>query len=129
MCASCKEKIPHNRSTTAKHCSLLCGQKARQAKYRNKHRSVVRNLSQSNNWKRYGISFTHEQYQAMYKRQGGVCAVCKRPPTTVRLAVDHDHQTKKIRGLLCRGCNRLAVDVRRIRQILQYLEVHEESGL
>lgn len=41
----------------------------------------------------------------------GRCAICNRPATTFRkrLAVDHDHKTKEIRGLLCLHCNRYVV--------------------
>ncbi|TMG36319.1 MAG: hypothetical protein E6H92_10035 [Chloroflexi bacterium] len=51
------------------------------------------------------------QFDAMLAAQGGLCAIC-RGPQTVRwrsrlkqLAVDHDHQTGHIRGLLCDACN------------------------
>lgn len=55
--------------------------------------------------KTYGISL--DGYQALLVAQGGVCAICKRPPRGRRkyLAVDHDHETGKIRGLLCTTCN------------------------
>lgn len=53
----------------------------------------------------YGI--TVEQYNAMFKLQNGNCAICARPQHDfVRaLAVDHDHITGKVRGLLCPICN------------------------
>lgn len=44
--------------------------------------------------------------------QCGVCAICKEPQSVLlkgelkRLAVDHCHKTKKIRGLLCDNCNK-----------------------
>jgi hypothetical protein len=50
----------------------------------------------------YGISL--EEYDAMLKRQGGACAICRKRPTE-RLCVDHCHVTRKVRGLLCRQCN------------------------
>ncbi len=55
---------------------------------------------------RYGI--TIEQYDALLTAQGGVCAICKNPPRgkMLRLSVDHNHTTKKVRGLLCITCNR-----------------------
>lgn len=57
----------------------------------------------------YGL--TLEQYQTMLEKQHGVCALCGQPETRQQygvldpLAVDHDHKTGKIRGLLCRKCN------------------------
>lgn len=59
------------------------------------------------------FNLTVEQYRYMLESQGGVCAICRTPPTTVRLAVDHDHACcpgnyscgQCVRGLLCNGCN------------------------
>lgn len=51
----------------------------------------------------YGISA--ERYAEILKQQGGRCAICRNVPRTIRLAVDHDHQTGEPRGLLCKRCN------------------------
>lgn len=51
----------------------------------------------------YGIS--GEQYEEMLVRQDNKCAICRRPPKTMALSVDHDHSTGSIRGLLCGNCN------------------------
>jgi hypothetical protein len=53
---------------------------------------------------RFGI--TLEEYDKMLRQQKGRCAICRRPPKTHRLSVDHIHGTKIIRGLLCVRCNR-----------------------
>lgn len=53
--------------------------------------------------KTYGL--TSDQYDALLKRQGGRCAICRARPKSKRLAVDHDHQTGAVRGLLCSRCN------------------------
>jgi hypothetical protein len=55
--------------------------------------------------KLYGI--TSEQYNQLLLKQNGCCAICNKPSTDYkrRLHVDHDHTTKKIRGLLCVRCN------------------------
>lgn len=60
--------------------------------------------------KRHGL--TQEEYEEILARQGGVCAICsraelaKRGPRTRVLCIDHDHQTGRVRGLLCSDCNR-----------------------
>jgi hypothetical protein len=52
----------------------------------------------------YGL--TEHQYEALIEQQGGGCAICSRPPaTTRRLAIDHDHATGIVRGILCGRCN------------------------
>ena len=51
----------------------------------------------------YGISL--QDYDRLLKKQRGGCAICGRTPTSRWLAVDHDHKTNKIRGLLCTQCN------------------------
>jgi len=49
---------------------------------------------------------TEAAYNAILQFQGGVCAGCGEPPRGRSLAVDHDHKTGLIRGLLCWHCNR-----------------------
>lgn len=53
----------------------------------------------------YGI--TIKEYYKMLEDQGGGCAVCGKTPgeNGRRLAVDHDHETGEVRGLLCSSCN------------------------
>jgi Recombination endonuclease VII len=54
-----------------------------------------------------------EEYEKLLDSQDGVCAICKRPPKSRRLAVDHDHSCcpgkstcgECVRGLLCVSCN------------------------
>jgi hypothetical protein len=59
-------------------------------------------------WKNYGL--TIEGYNAIFKSQGGRCAICLQKEVSgkrsKRLAVDHCHETGRIRGLLCQRCNR-----------------------
>jgi hypothetical protein len=65
-------------------------------------------------------------YSEMLIAQGGVCAVCGKPPDRYRLCVDHDHETGKVRALLCHSCNRAlgyaGDDPRRLRALAEYLE-------
>ena len=54
---------------------------------------------------------TLEEYDEMSEKQRGKCAICGLPETkknqhgVCRLAVDHDHETGEVRGLLCCRCN------------------------
>jgi hypothetical protein len=51
----------------------------------------------------YGI--TPEDYQALYDKNNGKCYICLETKEYY-LHVDHNHNTGKIRGLLCNTCNR-----------------------
>jgi hypothetical protein len=77
-------------------------------KDRVKHPDVVR----AETLRGYGI--TPKEYNSLLAEQGGVCAICQKPETELggkhkrlvrQLAVDHDHETGQVRGLLCRRCN------------------------
>jgi hypothetical protein len=80
------------------------------AKTRWKESPVVRRLNRANYRKwRYGI--TDEQFRALITTQDGGCAICHRPFDEARRVdkphVDHDHVTKRLRGILCLHCNSL----------------------
>lgn len=56
---------------------------------------------------KYGI--TEEQYDEMLAAQEGKCAICSTDKPTGKwkvFAIDHCHDTGKVRGLLCNECNR-----------------------
>jgi hypothetical protein len=73
--------------------------------------------------RRYGIS--RSEYNALFERQGGVCAICKKKSKR-RLAVDHCHFCNTVRGLLCHKCNTglglFDDDPDRLRAAAAYLE-------
>lgn len=117
---------------------------ARSTKYRQRHRASV-NASlaayrathtaakRRHTLGNYGLS--EVEYAAMLGDQGGVCAACGSPeewplprkPGTVRpLSVDHDHETGKVRGLLCARCN-IAIGFHgatELRRLAAYAERH-----
>lgn len=51
----------------------------------------------------YGI--TPEEYEQLYTVQEGKCAICGNCSLQERLHVDHDHVSRRVRGLLCFTCN------------------------
>ncbi len=71
--------------------------------------------------RKFGI--TPLQYEKMLKLQGGVCAICFRPPKNIRLAVDHDHATKRVRCLACFNCNRFKIGRNTIATAKRVLEI------
>lgn len=58
-------------------------------------------------WLENKYKITPEEFEALWIRQNGLCAICTSPifMGTRNTAVDHDHNTGKIRGLLCSTCN------------------------
>ncbi len=73
------------------------------------------------------FGLTVEQYDEMLDQQKGVCKICGRPCSSGRrLAVDHCHETGKIRGLLCGNCNKgignFQDSVPVLRSAIEYLE-------
>lgn len=53
----------------------------------------------------YAYGITKEMTDRLFNDQRKSCAICRRRITLDRLAVDHCHKTKRVRGLLCRPCN------------------------
>ena len=78
--------------------------------------------------KTYGI--TLEDYDVLYEKQNGVCAICGLPEITLRLQVDHCHATGKIRGLLCLYCNNVIGkandDTVILKKAIKYLEASRQ---
>jgi Recombination endonuclease VII len=85
-----------------------------------RHRYLLRRAALQS---KYGI--TPEDYEAMLVHQNGLCALCGTAPTKIALAVDHDHVTGRVRGLLCSPCNRclgrVADNEERLKGLIAYL--------
>ena len=78
--------------------------------------------------RKFGITLI--EYDTMLAGQNGTCCICKNKcPTGRNLAVDHDHSTGKIRGLLCLHCNRLLGNAKdslsTLRSAVVYLEQNQ----
>ena len=80
----------------------------------------------------YGID--DAEYQSLLVKQNFCCAICAQPETSINgvtkktnfLAVDHCHETNKVRGLLCQNCNvgigKLQENSELIRKAADYLD-------
>lgn len=99
--------------------------------YRDARPGIFRNTHLQRN---FGIDLA--EYQRMFVEQNGVCAICDRPETRQRrgtlrwLAVDHNHETGAVRGLLCSDCNVMlgyAQDSEsRMARAIEYLRRHAD---
>lgn len=105
-CDTCYQKVWHAENPDQA--------KAYDAAYRDAHRETLRK-----NWNRadakrgrvafypknlYKFNITKEEYKVLVESQNGLCAICTKPWCR-RLCIDHNHQTGKVRGLLCGPCN------------------------
>jgi hypothetical protein len=75
----------------------------------------------------YGITLL--EYDAMLARQSGKCAACFDALVAGKTThVDHCHETKKVRGILCHKCNvtlgNSGEDSLRLRSIANYIDRH-----
>lgn len=92
------------------HCKIckVESQKIRRAKNPEKYKLIDKKIQLK---LKFGISI--EQKHQMLVEQGSCCAICKISITQYLqnqrydFAVDHDHETGRIRGLLCTNCNHL----------------------
>jgi hypothetical protein len=85
---------------------------------RQRHRSRLGHVKT-----RYGITFAERD--ALLASQGGECAICSK--RDARWHIDHNHQSSKVRGILCHQCNVMlgmaGDDPRRLRAAAKYLEI------
>lgn len=78
-------------------------------------------------WKlRYKYSITFEQFKLMLEHQESKCAVCGKHISGKGVHIDHNHETGKVRGLLCRCCNiglgHFGDSAKNLRKAADYLE-------
>lgn len=81
---------------------------------------------------KYGL--TLEDYDKLFKEQNGCCAICETHQSELKhsLSVDHNHETNKIRGLLCNNCNRsiglLKDDIEVLEKAIVYLKTRTHKS-
>jgi hypothetical protein len=75
-----------------------------------------------------------EDYNTLLKKQNNTCTICKQLEPIIDnrnnqrrdLAVDHNHKTGKVRGLLCSRCNnvlgRIKDNVDILQEAIKYLK-------
>jgi hypothetical protein len=107
-CYACKQEKPLTEfyRSNVRYYQKECKACNRERKYRWHHTEQGKRSTRNTKLKnRFGI--TVEEYESLHASQDGRCLICGAELSCMghRLAVDHDHATGKIRGLLCKGCN------------------------
>ena len=101
-----------------------CINKEYKANWYKKHKEQCRRVMLRNN---YGL--TLEEYDEMFEKQDGVCAICDGINSNdKRLFVDHNHETGEIRGLLCTRCNLNLGVIEKPGYLSKLLEYLQSSG-
>lgn len=80
---------------------------------------------------RRNFGMTMEDYNQMLESQGGVCSLCYgMNKNGKRLGVDHNHQTGKVRGILCQNCNAAIgyaqENIQTLQNMIDYLKKHSD---
>ena len=136
-CPSCTKVLPvsHFYSNKASndgcssHCDKCSRKIARNIPPEQIHKYYVTRKRKQRNFtllRKYGI--TIEQYEKIFDKQCGKCAICGLTAENNKkaLAVDHCHSTNTVRGLLCNNCNVaigfLGDSVKKAKKAIAYLK-------
>ncbi len=113
----------------ARHAASPERSRAANKKWRLENLEYSKQQNKNATYKRkFGI--TLEDYNVMFAAQEGRCDICTTHQSDLKrsLAVDHNHETGKVRSLLCSNCNIALGNFRDsdvvLERALQYLRRH-----
>ena len=80
---------------------------------------------------KFNWDMTLEEYDELFELQDNCCAICKTIDFGDRRgAIDHDHKTGEIRGILCINCNnglgRFKDNIDSLKEAILYLEKRKD---
>lgn len=101
-CKECTNEI--HRQYVAKRKDDI--NRRRRENYRSNKYGLKDRIAMTGVRRRYGLR--HGEYDEILAKQNNMCGMCgiRQEDSLRRFAVDHDHQTNEVRGLLCINCNR-----------------------
>ena len=141
ICNKCKQekvlssfsKSSANKDGLTTRCKE-CDNIAKKAWSKNNPEKAYSSMRQNNLKTKYKVDL--DWYEKQFKKQDFKCAICETKENIVvgsknalNFAVDHDHETGKVRGLLCNQCNRALgmfkdnLDV--LKKAISYLKKHK----
>jgi len=107
--------------SVCKSCCVVTAQTYQKAHPRGRFLAMI--------WRKYGLRVG--DYDGLLQQQGHSCAACRTPFGLEKRntpCVDHDHETWKVRGLLCWNCNIILGKVQDRIETLQALIIYLESS-
>lgn len=126
-----------------------CNAVHRNSQYHKNHEHELKKLSDYNNRESSKIRRINFQLRKLYNvdldfyntkllSQDNRCAICKTHESEfkTRLSLDHDHESGKIRGILCTNCNvnvgflekGKSRKIQLIEETLEYINEHKEDN-
>lgn len=112
VCTTCKVLKPrdqfHKNKNHSQNRAVRCIPCVAEygAKWYRENREDHNKKARANRYRRsFGMSL--EDYDILFEKQNGLCAICGVDDNYggKRFSVDHDHKTGVVRGLLCDNCN------------------------
>lgn len=128
ICRRCKIEKQGNFYKNQKDCKDCCNKSVKAAKA--KKPNLYSKIDKASKLRRlYSVSI--EQYNEMLIKQNYSCAICNSKESgrkdVLSFAVDHCHDTNRVRGLLCMKCNtaigKLKHDVEYLKKAIEYLTI------
>ena len=131
----------HNLSETRKYSSgghpycTACRQEYYAKNQRTPKAKIQRTINARKHWLKASYNFTETDYTNLVKLHDNKCAICftDRPRhKSHKWAIDHDHITGKVRGILCHRCNMALGGFKdstsMLKSAIVYLESHKECS-
>jgi hypothetical protein len=103
--------------------------------WRNSHTEHLKKYRNNQDIK-FLYNITREEYNNILNKQNGVCAICGNQEIIIhgvtkqimKLSVDHNHKTGKVRGLLCGHCNKALGGFKDNQEILNRAILYLKEG-
>ncbi len=129
FCSPCYQKSLYDKDKEKSRWAFRSN--AVNRKRRNSY-TLDRSLAQKTRERRRNYGLSDEDYEGILLNQDGRCDLCHDDECT-SFHIDHDHDTRTVRGLLCSNCNtgigKLGDNIRGLQRALGYLQRKAVCGI
>lgn len=108
LCISCYKKQEYKKNPEKYREKAKAWRKKNPDKFKEQLKNSQKKHNKKNCRKQHlktRFKLSVEEYLIILERQKQVCKICMKDNNGKNFAVDHDHKTGTIRGLLCQKCN------------------------